>query len=42
MVLDLIGVAVTFIAVGIAAWFLGNYMVPVFTGGRVFLRWIVA
>jgi len=41
MVLDLIGVAVTFIAVAIAAWFLGNYMVPVFTGGRVFLTPVV-
>jgi K+-transporting ATPase ATPase A chain len=38
MVLDLIGVAITFVAVAIGAWFLGNFMVTVFTGGRTFLH----
>jgi K+-transporting ATPase ATPase A chain len=38
MVLDLIGVAITFAAVAIGAWFLGNFMVTVFTGGRTFLH----
>ncbi|HVD00518.1 MAG TPA: potassium-transporting ATPase subunit KdpA [Candidatus Dormibacteraeota bacterium] len=37
MVLDLVGVVITWIAVAIGAWFLGQFMVPVFTGGRVFL-----
>src|SRR6202040_3763019 len=38
MVLELIGVAITFIAVAVGAWFLGNFMVTVFTGGRTFLH----
>jgi potassium-transporting ATPase potassium-binding subunit len=38
MVLELIGVAITFIAVAIGAWFLGNFMVTVFTGGRTFMH----
>jgi K+-transporting ATPase ATPase A chain len=38
MVLELIGIAITFIAVAIGAWFLGNFMVTVFTGGRTFLH----
>src|SRR6202049_1317634 len=38
MVLELIGVAITFVAVAIGAWFLGNFMVTVFTGGRTFLH----
>src|SRR4030088_96664 len=38
MVLELIGIAITFIAVAIGAWFLGNFMVRVFTGGRTFLH----
>ena len=38
MLLDLIGVAITFVAVAICAWFLGNFMVTVFTGGRTFLH----
>src|ERR1700730_2219325 len=37
MTLDIIGVVITFLAVAVCAWFLGSYMVPVFTGGRVFL-----
>jgi K+-transporting ATPase ATPase A chain len=37
MTLDLIGVAITFLAVAACAWILGSYMVPVFNGGRVFL-----
>src|ERR1700704_297165 len=38
MVLELIGVAVTFAAVAVGAWFLGGFMVRVFTGGRTFLH----
>src|SRR3984893_9936893 len=37
MTLDIIGVVITFLAVAVCAWFLGSYMVPVFSGGRVFL-----
>ncbi len=37
MVLDLIGVVVTWIAVAIGAWFLGLYMVKVFKGERTFM-----
>jgi potassium-transporting ATPase potassium-binding subunit len=35
--LDILGVAVTFLAVGIAAWFIGPYLHRVFMGERVFL-----
>ena len=38
MVVELIGVALTFIAVAIGAWYLGGFMVKVFTGGRTFLH----
>src|SRR5467141_1669106 len=38
MLLDLIGVAITFAAVGVGAWYLGGFMVKVFTGGRTFLH----
>jgi K+-transporting ATPase ATPase A chain len=41
VLLDLIGVAITFVAVGIGAWFLGGYMARVFTGERVFLSPVV-
>src|SRR5262245_58938990 len=41
MVLDIAGAVLTFLAAGIAAWFLGPYLVGVFTGGRVFLSPIV-
>src|SRR5215472_3703426 len=37
MVLDIVGVAITFLAVFVTAWFLGPYMHRVFTGERVFL-----
>jgi potassium-transporting ATPase potassium-binding subunit len=37
LALDIIGVAITFLAVFVAAWFLGPYMHRVFTGERVFL-----
>ena len=37
MVLDVIGVLVTWLAVAVGAWFLGGYMVRVFQGQRVFL-----
>ncbi len=38
MVLDIIGVVVTWIAVAVAAWFLGLWMVKVFQGERTFLH----
>jgi K+-transporting ATPase ATPase A chain len=38
MLLDLIGIAITFVAVAVAAWFLGGFMVTVFTGGRTFVH----
>ena len=38
MLLDLIGIASTFAAVAVGAWFLGGFMVKVFTGGRTFLH----
>src|ERR1700694_2585177 len=38
MLLELIGIAITFAAVAIGAWFLGNFMVKVFTGGRTLLH----
>jgi potassium-transporting ATPase potassium-binding subunit len=41
MVLDIIGVAVTFVAVFVAAWFIGPYMHRVFTGQRVFMSPVV-
>jgi K+-transporting ATPase ATPase A chain len=37
MVLDYIGIVVTWIAVAIGAWFLGGYMVKVFNGQRTFM-----
>ena len=37
MILDIIGVVVTWIAVAIGAWFLGLYMVKVFNGERTFM-----
>ncbi len=37
MVLDIIGVVVTFLAVAVGAWFLAPYLVKVFQGQRVFL-----
>jgi K+-transporting ATPase ATPase A chain len=38
MLLELIGIAITFAAVAVGAWFLGGFMVQVFTGGRTFLH----
>jgi K+-transporting ATPase ATPase A chain len=37
VVLDIIGVVVTFLAVAVGAWFLAPYLVKVFQGQRVFL-----
>jgi K+-transporting ATPase ATPase A chain len=37
VVLDVTGIVVTWIAVAIGAWFLGHYMVKVFTGERTFM-----
>jgi K+-transporting ATPase ATPase A chain len=37
VVLDIIGVVITWIAVAIGAWFLGLYMVKVFNGERTFM-----
>ena len=41
MALDILGVAITFLAVWVCAWFLGPYLHRVFTGQRVFLSPIV-
>jgi K+-transporting ATPase ATPase A chain len=38
MVLELVGIAITFAAVAVGAWFLGGFMVTVFSGGRTFLH----
>ncbi len=38
MILDIIGVVVTWIAVAIGAWFLGLWMVKVFQGQRTFMH----
>ncbi len=37
MILDIIGVVITWVAVAIGAWFLGLYMVKVFKGERTFM-----
>jgi potassium-transporting ATPase potassium-binding subunit len=37
MFLDIVGAAITFLAVGIGAWFIAPYLAAVFTGRRVFL-----
>ena len=37
MILDIIGATITFVAVGVGAWFLAPYMARVFSGQRVFL-----
>src|SRR6202162_5242666 len=37
MLLDIVGVVITFAAVGVGAWFLAPYMVRVLAGQRVFL-----
>ncbi|MEA2656015.1 MAG: potassium-transporting ATPase potassium-binding subunit, partial [Chloroflexota bacterium] len=37
MLLDIVGGTITFVAVGVGAWFLAPYLVKVFTGQRVFL-----
>jgi K+-transporting ATPase ATPase A chain len=37
LILDIIGVATTYLAVAVAAWFLAPYLVRVFKGERVFL-----
>src|SRR5215469_5894164 len=41
MVLDIIGVSITFLAVLAGAWFIGPYLHRVFTGQRVFLSPVV-
>jgi K+-transporting ATPase ATPase A chain len=41
LVLDIIGVAITFLAVFVGAWFTGPYMHRVFNGQRVFLSPVV-
>jgi len=38
MLIELVGIAITFAAVAVGAWFLGGFMVKVFTGGRTFLH----
>jgi K+-transporting ATPase ATPase A chain len=41
MLLDVIGVAITFLAVFVCAWFIGPYLHRVFTGQRVFLSPVI-
>src|SRR5215469_14996878 len=41
MVLDIVGVVVTWIAVAVGAWFLGLWMVKVFQGERTFMHPVV-
>src|SRR6202521_5895189 len=41
MVLDIVGAAITYAAVGVGAWFLAPYLAAVFTGRRVFLSPVV-
>ncbi|MGZ5903061.1 MAG: potassium-transporting ATPase subunit KdpA [Reyranella sp.] len=41
MVLDIIGAAITFLAVAVGAWFIAPYMARVFTGQRVFLTPVI-
>jgi K+-transporting ATPase ATPase A chain len=41
MFLDLLGVTISFLAIAVCAWFLGNYMALVFTGKRVFVSPVV-
>ncbi len=41
MVLDIIAVVITYIAVGVAAWFLGGYMFKVYRGERVWLSRVI-
>jgi potassium-transporting ATPase potassium-binding subunit len=41
VVLDLVGFAITFLAVAIGAWFIAPYLAAVFTGRRVFLTPVV-
>jgi potassium-transporting ATPase potassium-binding subunit len=37
MILDLIAVVITYVAVGVAAWFIGGYMFKVYSGKRVWI-----
>jgi K+-transporting ATPase ATPase A chain len=37
MILDLIAVVITYVAVGVAAWFIGGYMLKVYKGERVWM-----
>lgn len=37
MILDIIAVVITYVAIGVGAWFLGSYMVKVYKGERVWL-----
>jgi potassium-transporting ATPase potassium-binding subunit len=37
MLLDIVGAVITYVGVGVGAWFLAPYLVKVFTGQRVFL-----
>jgi K+-transporting ATPase ATPase A chain len=41
VLLDILGVSITFIAVGVGAWFIAPYLVRVFTGERVLLSPVV-
>ena len=41
MVLDIVGITITFLAVFVGAWFVGPYLHRIFTGERVFLSPVV-
>jgi K+-transporting ATPase ATPase A chain len=41
MALDIIAAVVTYVAVGVAAWFLGGYMLKVYKGERVWLSRVI-
>ena len=41
MVLDILAAVITYGAAGVAAWFLGGYMVKVYKGERVWLSRVI-
>jgi K+-transporting ATPase ATPase A chain len=41
MVLDIIAVIITYVAVGVGAWFIGGYMLKVYKGERVWLSRVI-
>jgi potassium-transporting ATPase potassium-binding subunit len=41
MILDIIAVVITYVAVGVGAWFIGGYMLKVYRGERVWLSRVI-